>query len=314
MASDFLIKKAHDYPYRKGDDIEQQNSKFGFFKLYFKMRQYDKIILHGLFNKYVVLILALSPKILGRCYWIMWGGDLYNYKNEKTTLKERAVEWCRRKVIPDIGYLVTYIPGDIDLVRKWYAAKGEYAESFVYPSNLYKPLSPTEKIPEKTGATVLVGNSASQSNEHLDAFERLKMLSEGDIKVICPLSYGNKRYAGEVITAGERLFGVNFVALTDFLPLEEYLEVLENVDVAVFALRRQQAMGNLITLLGAGKKVFIRREITPWTMFEKLGIKVFDLEDLSLDRLDDETARRNGEIISSYFSKERLVLQLKDIL
>ncbi|WP_172656310.1 TDP-N-acetylfucosamine:lipid II N-acetylfucosaminyltransferase [Halomonas sp. PR-M31] len=311
-----LIEKSHDYPYQTGADVEQQNSKLGFFKLYFKMRKYDKIILHGLFNKYVVFILALNPKILGRCYWIIWGGDLYSYQNEKTTLKERLVEWCRRKIIPDIGHLVTYIPGDIDLARQWYGAKGSYIESFVYPSNLYKSLNLPERRqrPKKTKATVLVGNSASRSNEHCEAFERLKMLPEGNIKIICPLSYGNRRYARKVMTEGERLFSEDFIALTEFLPLEEYLEILAEVDIACFAFRRQQAMGNMITLLGSGKTVFIRKNITPWSMFEELGVKVFDLDNIGSVRLDDETAKRNREIISSYFSKERLIHQLKDIL
>ncbi len=311
-----LIEKSHAYPYQTGSDIEQQNSKFGFLKLYFKMRHYDKIILHGLFNKYVVFILALNPKVLSRCYWVMWGGDLYSYHQEKTTLKERLVERCRRKIIPDIGYLVTYIPGDVELARRWYAAKGDYVESFVYPSNLYKSLGLPEKKQEsgKGKITVLVGNSANQSNEHFDAFERLRILSEGGIRVICPLSYGNKRYAKKVIAQGKKLFGDDFIALTEFLPLEKYLEVLAEVDIACFAFRRQQAMGNIITLLGLGKTVFIRREITPWSMFEELGVKVFDLDDIGSVRLDDETAEHNRETISSYFSKERLKHQLKDFL
>ncbi|MGC3874659.1 TDP-N-acetylfucosamine:lipid II N-acetylfucosaminyltransferase [Halomonas sp. GXIMD04776] len=310
----YLIENTPRYSYREGSDTEQQRGKLGFFKLYFRMRQYDQIVLHGLFNKYVVLLLALSPKLLSRCYWVMWGGDLYSYKNKKTTLEKRFIERCRRKVIKNIGHLVTYIPGDVELVRQWYAAKGEYVESFVYPSNLYKPLKLKEEPSRNTKVTVLVGNSASKSNEHFDAFERLAALPGGNAKIICPLSYGNEEYASKVIEEGKRLFGDDFLALTDFLPLEEYLKLLNEVDIAVFAHRRQQAMGNLITLLGLGKKVYMRSDITPWSMFENLGVDVFDVENLSLSTLDDDTARHNRKIIESYFSRERLVQQLKDIL
>nr|WP_299379363.1 TDP-N-acetylfucosamine:lipid II N-acetylfucosaminyltransferase [uncultured Halomonas sp.] len=309
-----LIQNNRHYSYRRGEDTEEQTSKFGFFRLHFKMRRYDKIVLHGLFNKYVILLLVLNPKLLSRCYWVMWGGDLYSYKARKKTLKKKFVERCRRKVIRDMGHLVTYVPGDVELARQWYGARGQYVESFVYPSNLYKPLDVPEKEADDTKFTVLVGNSASRSNEHFEAFDRLAALTRENVHVICPLSYGDLKYARHVIERGQELFGDRFTALTDFMPLEDYLKLLGEVDIALFAHRRQQAMGNLITLLGLGKKVYIRREITPWSLFESLDIKVFDMDEFDLATLDSDTARRNREIISAYFSRERLAHQLKDIL
>lgn len=54
---------------------------------------------------------------------------------------------------------------------------------------------------------------------------------------------------------GINLFGDNFILLTEFLSPEEYAKILANVDVAIFAHRRQQALGNILALIYIGKKV-----------------------------------------------------------
>lgn len=60
------------------------------------------------------------------------------------------------------------------------------------------------------------------------------------------------------------------------MPFEDYLNLLSKVDVAIFNHKRQQGMGNTITLLGMGKKVYIRSDITTWNFCEEHGLKVFD--------------------------------------
>src|SRR5210317_1142443 len=40
----------------------------------------DKIILHSLYTRYIPQMLARQPGLLEKCYWVIWGGDLYSYK------------------------------------------------------------------------------------------------------------------------------------------------------------------------------------------------------------------------------------------
>jgi len=101
--------------------------------------------------------------------------------------------------------------------------------------------------------------------------------------------------------------------LLDFMPFEKYLELLGQIDITVFAHKRQQAMGNTITLLGLGKKVYMRNDVTPWEFLMELGVEVCDLEQLDIQRLSKNEAVRNREIIKNYFSKQKLVEQLEDV-
>jgi len=120
-------------------------------------------------------------------------------------------------------------------------------------------------------------------------------------------------YAEQVSKLGGKLFGDKFMPLLDFMPFEKYLELLGQIDITVFAHKRQQAMGNTITLLGLGKKVYMRNDVTPWEFLMELGVEVCDLEQLDIQRLSKNEAVRNREIIKNYFSKQKLVEQLEDV-
>lgn len=52
----------------------------------------------------------------------------------------------------------------------------------------------------------------------------------------------------KVIIKGKELFGEKFIPLTEFMTFEKYLEFLGSIDIAIFAHKRQQAMGNTITI------------------------------------------------------------------
>src|SRR6185503_12335549 len=61
------------------------------------------------------------------------------------------------------------------------------------------------------GPDILVGNSATPENNHLEVIEHLARLGTAGRKVIVPLSYGrgsgSELYAAAVRRAGERLLG-----------------------------------------------------------------------------------------------------------
>jgi len=46
------------------------------------------------------------------------------------------------------------------------------------------------------------------------------------------------------------IFREKFKPLVDFIPFDEYLNLLAKVDIAIFNHKRQQTMGNITTLLG----------------------------------------------------------------
>lgn len=277
-----------------------------------EMNQADKIILHSLFDIKIVQILFFSPWLLKKCHWVIWGGDLYSYQLGKRNKSWYKNEFFRRPVIKNMGHLVTYIKGDVELAREWYGAKGEYHECLMYLSNTYKVLD----VPSIQSDTIniQIGNSADPSNNHFEILDKLLPFKDQNIKMYAPLSYGDQIHANKVIAKGKELFGDKFIALTDFMPFEQYLQFLGSIDIAIFNHKRQQAMGNTITLLGLGKTVFIRSDTTQWQFFEDKKIEVYDVKNLSkVDLKNIKNNEHNIDFIKDYFSIKNLKSQLEEV-
>lgn len=275
------------------------------------MNKADKIVIHGLFNNHLLYLLTIQPWLLKKCYWFIWGGDLYTHNAEIKDWRWKKNEILRQFILKRIGHIVTYIKGDFDLAKKWYGVTGEYHYCVMYPSNLYEDIKIS---PKKDAVTnILVGNSADPTNNHKEAFEKIVYHKNEKIKIFCPLSYGPVDSVKYTADLGDKLFEDKFIPLLDFIELERYQKILGEIDIAVFAHKRQQAMGNIISLLGLGKKVYMRSDITPWAMLEKLGIKVFDLTDFDLAPINDEARKKNQEKIISNFSKVALARQLRNV-
>ncbi|WAR44077.1 TDP-N-acetylfucosamine:lipid II N-acetylfucosaminyltransferase [Methylomonas rapida] len=271
-----------------------------------------KVILHGLFDSRLVRILALVPWWLSKCYWVIWGGDLYYHIMDKKDPNYHRNEYFRKFVICRLSGLITHICGDFELARKWYGATGRWYECFMYPSNLYhQPCIRTR--PHET-TNILVGNSATDTNNHIEALDKLRIYADKNIRIYCPLSYGDFEYAQKISDYGMTLFGDKFIALRDFMSFEKYLDLLAQIDIAIFNHNRQQGMGNITTLLGSGKKVYMRKNVTSWSTFEQLGVQLYDIKLLNLNKLDSDIAKQNHDNISNYFSKSILVKQIMEVI
>lgn len=291
------------------------DSRFNYFKYSKVIKPYanraKKIILHALFSDNKNFFLYFNQHLLSKSYWVMWGGDLYVYNKPRTRFRDKLRHYIRMQIYSKMGHFITYIKGDYELAQKWYGAKGEYHECFMYPSNLYKEYDIKPK--KRDTINIQLGNSADPTNNHLEVLERLKVYKDEDIKIFTPLSYGDQEHAQKVIAYGKELFSDKFIPLTKFMPFEKYLEFLSEIDIAIFAHKRQQAMGNTITLLGLGKKVYMRSDISPWELFKNIDVKVFDVEDIEIDLIDETTKKENQEKIKNYFSEEKYLKQLQNL-
>jgi dTDP-N-acetylfucosamine:lipid II N-acetylfucosaminyltransferase len=292
----FSLEKKHEVEFLNSDD-----------EIFITLKKYmygaKKIILHGLWRDRVDLLLYENQNLLKKSYWIMWGGDFY-FPETKNQI--------RHNIIKNMGYLITGTIGDYHLVQKWYGAKGKHIKCFNYPSNLYKEYQNNQK----TGniLNIQVGNSATNTNNHLDILYKLEKYKNEDIKIFAPLSYGDKEYAKEISIHGKEIFGNKFEALTEFISFDKYLEFLSKIDIALFAHKRQQAFGNIITLLGMGKKVYLDKESTLNNVFIENNIKVFDVNNIELKLLNKTTKSKNILQVKKNYSKKVLINNLKSWL
>jgi hypothetical protein len=304
----FLYGENENYVVTKYQNVIKLNMKnfFSFTKSLYKSK---KIIIHGLFfNKKLSFIFISQPWLLNKSYWVIWGGDLYHYLFKEKGFKTNINEFVRGIIIRKVSGLITHIKGDYELAKMWYGAEGNYYYSFMYPSNLFHE-HPTVNTINNDTVYILIGNSADSSNEHVEIFHLLEKFKNKDIKIICPLSYGQSEYREYILDEGNNIFGDKFIPLTEFLSFNDYMDILSKVEIAIFNHKRQQALGNILNLLGLGKKVYIRNDITTWKFCIEHHLKVSDtcgtFDDI-FEKMNEKDRELNIENIKEQFSEKKL--------
>lgn len=305
----FDIGEFSNITYVEGREQKLSNRLFLIIKLLKIVKNFDKVIFHSLFKVQYIQLLFLLRNTEIEKIWFIWGGDLYqnlnsNRKNIRGMLFYHSVR--------SLNSCITQIVGDKNLVEKKFSCKLKHYNSFFYPSNL---VSRTEMSEDDTKrpVTILLGNSACKNNNHLDVIKKIKNIDDGLLEVICPLSYGDSVYAQEVIYHGGNCFGERFKPLINFLAKQEYDSILERVDVAIFPHERQQAFGNIISLLEKGKKVYVSPRTTHYKTLKDLGFNLFSIEDIHLVEMPIDKKLENKELAIDLFSMENLMIQLSDI-
>lgn len=283
---------------------------FSNLKLYFKLKKADRIIIHSLASPWLLIYIALNRNIANKVTWVIWGKDLYFYKLlDKPRFYHKAYEWLRKRAIPKIKRVVVILKEEYNLLTHWYSVNPECIEC----NDLYHyclDMSEEKSLEEKKNKyTILVGNSASKSNRHIDALKKLKLCDNQIETIYCPLSYGGKKsYVKQVIAIGEACFGKRFIPITDFLPQHKYYQMIQKVDIGVFNYLRQEGLGNIWSLIFRKKTVYIVNTTTTYAFFKRVGVKVNDINSIvqagELSLLDNDVTDENDKHLRKVLSEE----------
>jgi hypothetical protein len=278
---------------------------FLYLKLFLYCKNSTKIYLHGLFDIRTIFFFYIFKKFLKKAIWIMWGGDLYSYENRKSSIFYKLYYKIDDYVKGHFNGYITYMEGDYFLAEKWYKAKGKLYKSFAYPSNFYKSIEFIET--EKSELHIQIGNSAANSNNHLEILDKLKIYKDRNIKLFCVLSYGGSKYIQKIIDYGKNIFNEKFIPITHFMEFGDYMKFLSNMDIAIFAHNRQQGVGNIISLLSLGKTIYLRDDVTTYKTLQELGIKIKSFNKFdNIDKFNEGTLENNIKIIKEEFSLKNL--------
>ncbi|MDX4028240.1 TDP-N-acetylfucosamine:lipid II N-acetylfucosaminyltransferase [Aliarcobacter skirrowii] len=301
----FITSEKYEYgltPEHKVEFLHTDDDIFITLLDYMKMAK--KIILHGLWRDKVDILLYFNQELLKKCYWVMWGGDFYF--PEKQT-------WFRNQIIKNIRNFITLNIYDFEYVKNKYFTFGTLWKCPFYPKNLFKEIS-TFKVNQKL--KILVGNSATITNRHEEIFNLLTNLENKEFEIYCPLSYGDKIYANKIIQLGKLLFKNDFHHIDTLLTPQDYLDFLETIDLAIFNHNRQQGGGNIISLLGLGKTVYLNRENNMYDLFKNMNLIFYSIEDLSngILKLIDQNAKFNNiSIVQDNYSEKESSKQWQKI-
>lgn len=254
--------------------------------------------LKGIFKSLIESIKKLNPKIF---IFRLFYSKMNEWKYMKT----------RRDFLKRITAICHWNRLDVDILEKLYNTKVQQ-KKFCYDVFI----DSVTELPErsiKKELIILLGNSDTPTNNHLEAFDLLKKFKDDNIKIYCPLSYHKKEYAYFIAKKGEEFFGDKFIPILDFLPVEKYYEMINDVDICFMNHNRTQAAGNILVLIKTGAKIFINSKSTIYKLCKNLGIKVYatdDILNLSFEELqknqEKDISLKNYKLFKDYLLRDKL--------
>ncbi|MBU1105375.1 MAG: TDP-N-acetylfucosamine:lipid II N-acetylfucosaminyltransferase [Candidatus Riflebacteria bacterium] len=296
---------------------------------------YEAIVVHYLNNDSAKLIAKVPTNM--KILWIGWGGDYYSLmqnSNEKIFLldktraaysKNRSFKACvrhllvlcrdmfrnSRKTLLDairrIDFFAPVLPEEYAMVKD--ALWGFKAKYLSWNYGCLDDFILPEKI--LSGNNILLGNSATYANNHLDAFELIKGFKLPG-KIITPLNYGDKAYAESVIKRGKSLFNANFEPIQTFLPLADYVEHASRCSYVVMNHLRQQGLGNIIMMMHMGAKIFLNVQNPILRFFQSQGAFLFttehlkDVGDFESIKLTPEQIQQSRNVLAKIWAPEQI--------
>lgn len=315
-----IIKNREDYSFRYIKSIKDVTVLYNkaMVKDCLRSSNYDIIYLYslsGLFWKYCNYI--PKDKIV---IWWGWGYDLYGryrlvpphinvqlYKIETRqyilrdffrvhnliTFFPKLLQlpintYYKYNVIKRVDYFQPVTAIEYDLMKHYSAFRAkEY-----YTKDSYSPAN--ELILKKNGGNVLLGNSSTPTNNHLDILSVINNKLSENQSIVLPLSYGDMKYRNWLV---DRISNQRVLLLKDYLTLSEYNKIIDSCSYACFGVMRQQAMGNITYALKTGMKVFLYKDSVAYKSLKKLGFIIFAIEDINetsfSSPLTEDEARTN---------------------
>jgi dTDP-N-acetylfucosamine:lipid II N-acetylfucosaminyltransferase len=329
----------------KSERIEYSNvQNHSFFNLLGNLEKYEKVFIHWMhgFSDEVALSLPLNTKLI----WCFWGGDglesesllkwVYQEKSYSLfrKLERKKIEYNykffreyyyhykmaklkvanHQQAMRRVNYFAHYLESDYEIVKSASNCSMNFVPFFYAP---YEKIVKMDSDFNK-GENILLGNSDTITNNHLEAIDLLSQVELGSRKVICPLSYEKGDYSKLIHEYGTKQLSSQFKSLINFMPLAEYNTILATVGYAVMNHNRSQALGNIYSLLYNGVKIFMSKDSTLYIYLKDCGFEIFcfqsDFDAANLIPLGLEAKLQNRVLLKKYFGVEKHLKNMRDLL
>lgn len=311
------------------------------------LNRVEKIIIHYLDIDKISFIERFYPhNTKAQIYWCLWGGDMYNQvlyfmgydiyddKSYVHTVKSKLLYYYNRclnllcinrdnKIVSfiqnRINYVLTFQEEYNLICQKWLSTpfKPKCIPNLPIYYAIEDILGPLfdKKV---NGNNIIIGNSASFTNNHTYAYRHLAKIDTKGYKKISPLSYGGSfSYREHVKDVGYKYWGKDYYPLEKFLPLSEYNELMLSSSIYIYGNWRQEAVGNIVMALYLGAKVYVSERSPLLSIFADYGIKLYKTEQISsldfFESEDERTLCHNRQKILSLYSKSAILDNIKRI-
>lgn len=290
------------------------------------------VVVHSLSSAWYRTLERLAKNV--PIIWLGWGADYYDIISphcgmllDKTAELEGRIRagknktikayiqllfnsmYRKVKVIERINYFVPVIPNEyatLKSARKWRAFPAQADWNYSPTGQELADYVKAHGVAEEMGRDILLGNSATSSNNHIEAFDIIECFNFSGRKLVVPLSYGDAQYGREIKHIGEARFDEGFDALIDYMPIDTYMKKIARCGFVVMNHVRQQAVGNIIIMLYMGAKVFLRAENPTYRYFKSIGLTLFSVQDMATDPSHFDTRLTSEEVIKNRIILDRL--------
>lgn len=286
----------------------------------------DLIFIHFLDEKYYDILnnKSLTSKII----WIGWGGDYYwlidtlprfNILRKYTRLtfsqnrwlhifsplvKKALRKWRSKKIetLNRVHFFAPVLREDYELIKKNYK---EFSPKFVnWNYGCIEDIVAGYENFTINDNNILIGNSATRTNNHIDVFNKIKNIQLGTKSLIIPLNYGDKNYGDRIAQIAYENFGNKSQILKEFLEYPEYLKLIQSCGSVILGHIRQQALWNILFMLYIGARIYFFKDSVTYNYLVSNSIEVFTIEELS----------ENPELLDIKLSTASIIKQRQALL
>lgn len=264
--------------------------------------------------------------------WMVWGGDLYNLPGldrlcyepltfEKYVRRNRSLQ----NRLYDAKILLTQSPfskrayAKVTTVLTWMEEEYKFAlehlpveaqhKFFFYENQVpYHQLDSVAQPSQNSDRTVLiVGNSGSPTNNHLDAIQFLED-NRVEADLIVPVSYGDPHYISFLKKEIKYSFGV-VKFLERYMPFDEYVQLMASSDGLIMNSLRPQGYGNILMMMYLEKTVYLNPKNTSLPDLDKAGLKWCSIDSIKSPGSREEM--QNKKAVTDFLSHDRLTSEYR---
>lgn len=346
----FIFIEKRPIEYLKKKNVIYFNFKKESLVHYFDLYSPKLLFLHSLNHVFYESILEIKTQI--KIGWFPWGYDIYSQpKVGLSTLSNETLNFLLRndpifvakqflkkvfngfhlpfsnsknvyflRILNKIDFFISYIEEDYIYFSKLYINKMEYLYCPFLSINQYLGKNfDALKTSETSKKNILIGNSLSLESNYLDVLTFFKDKTNSFDKLLIVVNYGkNEKLKEEVKLKSKIYFKEKAELIEAFLEKKDYIELLKNCPTAVFFHYRQQAMGNIITLLYLGARIYLSKKNPTFKYFKRHCFNVFSLEDdykiFNSIPLTSMEKNKNKELIDTLFSTKHIIESYQELI
>jgi dTDP-N-acetylfucosamine:lipid II N-acetylfucosaminyltransferase len=296
---------------------------------------YDQVFIHQ-FSPLMYRWVALND--FKRLNWCVWGADVYNLpgvgKNfyepltwngfSKNSWKKDFLYmvklyatsmYFKNRAYEKVNGILTWMKSEYDFVTSSLDIPSAQWKFFFYENNL--PYEHLDSIREKessgaenTPLKFILGNSGTDTNNHVDAVRRL---ADMNIKadLVIPVSYGSVEYIAFLKKSLSFYTGGSIEFLDTFLAFNDYVKLLLKADGLIMNHLRPQGYGNILMMMYLDKPVFLNPANVSIPDLDATQLKWLPIEQAGNIRKGQSVA--NKAAVKELLSHTKLLQTYKDI-